>query len=263
MKKVYGYHIGKKIDIKRLKNTLVYETLHHDQTEVFYKTEDSGLIYILNYGSVVFMDVPQGEQISILQSIREILDIPAQEPEIEVFDIEIDPQKDYQALFNKLILKRFNINTAQVIMLNLAQSVAMDFYTKHTEALLSETREYTNELENIGKLNLKGKKLLKYLGRALNLKNSIAENLYIFDSPQIAWEDQELNKIDEDLSRELDVKLRYKSVQENLSIIKENLDLFMDVSNHAHSSLLEWIIIILIFIEIINMAVEKLMLLHK
>ena len=142
-------------------------------------------------------------------------------------------------------------------MLNLAQSVALDYYIKTTEVLLQETRQHTTDLEATGKLQLKGKELLKYLGKALNLKNSIAENLYIFDSPKIAWNNQNLNNIDEDLSRELDITIRYKSVQENLNIVKENLDLFKDLTHHNHSSTLEWIIIILIFIEILNMIIDK------
>ena len=257
MKKVFAYHVGNRLDIKKLKDQLVFEIIHSDPTELLYKTESGGLIYIFNYGSVVFLDLEQTAHITIVKQIRDILDIPTQESETEAFNIEIDKRKNYQALFNQLILQEFNIKTAQVIMLNLAQSVALDFYIRKTEDLLKETKAHATELEKTGKLTLKGKELLKYLGKALNLKSSIAENLYIFDSPKIVWNNELLNKVDSDLNRELDITIRYRSVQENLNIIKENLDLFKDVAHHNHSSLLEWIIIILILIEIINMLLEK------
>ena len=40
--------------------------------------------------------------------------------------------------------------------------------------------------------------------------------------------------------------------------MKENLEMFKDLYQHSHSSTLEWIIIILIAIEIVGFVFEKL-----
>ena len=114
------------------------------------------------------------------------------------------------------------------------------------------------ELEEKGKFSIKGKNLLKYIGRLLNLKNKIAQNIYIFDSPNLTWNDEYLNVINNDLSRELDIKLRHSSLQESLNTVRENLEIFKDINQHSHSSKLELIVIILIAIEIINIFIDKL-----
>jgi len=44
-----------------------------------------------------------------------------------------------------------------------------------------------------------------------------------------------------------------------LEIVKENLDLFKDLLQYRNSIVLEWIIIILILVEVINLFIEKLM----
>ena len=54
------------------------------------------------------------------------------------------------------------------------------------------------------------------------------------------------------LNEELDFKNRFASIQHSLDIVKENLELFKDILQHKHSSLLEWIIIILILFEVIH-----------
>jgi uncharacterized Rmd1/YagE family protein len=92
----------------------------------------------------------------------------------------------------------------------------------------------------------------------MNLKNRITENLYIFDSPDETWENENLNKIDMGLKRTFDLQERFRNIQEGLGIIKENLELFKDIMQYRNSNLLEWIIIVLIFVEVLNLFFEKL-----
>jgi uncharacterized Rmd1/YagE family protein len=91
----------------------------------------------------------------------------------------------------------------------------------------------------------------------LLLKNRIAENLYIFDSPDETWNDEHLSKIDTDLKRTFDLQERTRNIQEGLTIIKDNLELFRALLQYRHSNILEWIVIILILIEVVNLFFEK------
>jgi uncharacterized Rmd1/YagE family protein len=142
-------------------------------------------------------------------------------------------------------------------MLNVSQSVALDYYSSQTEILLQETNHHTQQLEKTGRLGLSGIALKKYIGRTLNLKNKIAENLYIFDSPDVTWENERINRVDQGLKSMFDLQDRFRTIHDGLEIVKENLDLFKDLMQHRKSTALEWIIIILILVEVINLAVEK------
>jgi uncharacterized Rmd1/YagE family protein len=51
--------------------------------------------------------------------------------------------------------------------------------------------------------------------------------------------------------------VRFRNIQEGLEIVKENLDLFKDIMQHRKSTVLEWIIIILILVEVVNLIAEK------
>ena len=63
----------------------------------------------------------------------------------------------------------------------------------------------------------------------LSLKNKIAGNLYIFDSPEETWEDENLNKLDIGLKKTFDLQSRFRDIQEGLQIVKDNLELFKDL----------------------------------
>ena len=92
----------------------------------------------------------------------------------------------------------------------------------------------------------------------MNLKNSIAENLFIFEVSDLAWTDKNLGKLDAKMRDELEIVTRHHGLQHSLNVISENLDFFKDILQHKHSSLLEWIIIILILFEILQVLFEKL-----
>ena len=95
--------------------------------------------------------------------------------------------------------------------------------------------------------------------RTLLLKNRIAENIYVFDSPPETWEDESLNKIDNELKRTFDLQVRVRTISEGLAIIKDNLELFRGLMQYRNSNILEWIIILLILVEVLNLFVEKLL----
>jgi uncharacterized Rmd1/YagE family protein len=137
-------------------------------------------------------------------------------------------------------------------MLNTSQSVALDKYLEITDQLLSETSQYVDALELTGKLKISGKRLKRFIGHVLKIKNQISENLYIFDSPDITWENEALNKLNVSLKQTFDLKDRYRYIYERTAIIKEDLELFKDIMDHRESSKLEWIIILLILVEVVD-----------
>lgn len=258
-KAIIGYHLGDRLDLKELKNNLAYNCIYADPTELMYEADKDSYIGIFDYGSIVFFGVDNSVQTNIINGVRNILKLDSVELKRENFDVEIDPQASYKVIFDRLIIKEISIDIAKIIMLNIAQSVALDYYIDQSTVLLNQTHQFSLELEEKGKFSIKGKRLLKYIGRMLNLKNKIAQNIYIFDSPNLTWNDEYLNVINTDLSRELDIKLRHSSLQESLSTIRENLEILKDINQHSHSSTLELIVIALIAVEIVNLIIDKLL----
>ena len=251
------HHLGDRMDLKEIKNSLSYKCIYADPTELMYELGDLSYFRIYDYGSIVFLGVDHHIQTGIISTLRHILQLEPRELMTETFGVEINPDIPYDVLFDRIIVKELRLDIAQILMLNMAQSVALDYYIDQSNILMSQTTHLSLELEEQGRFSIKGKKLLKYIGRALNLKNKIAQNLYIFDSPNITWNDEFLNVLNNDLGRELDIKLRHKSLQENLSTVRENLEIFQDISQHYHSAFLEWIVIILIAVEIVNVFIDK------
>ncbi len=257
MLKVISFQLADTIDIKSFKAAFTAEIHHGDSDELFYSIDTQKFIYVFKYGIVCFLNHNEVEMSAFIQLISPYCRNLLKERLNDEFDIETNTHRTNFG-FNKLEVVRADIEDLRLVMLNVSQSVALDHYSQQTNRLLEETNYHTQILEKKGKLDLAGIDLKKYIGRTLNLKNRIAENLYIFDSPEETWEDEYLNKLDIGLKKTFDLQARFRTIQEGLQIVKENLELFKDLLQYRNSVVLEWIIIILIFVEVINLFLEKL-----
>ena len=251
-----AYQVASTINVKSSKQQLQWQLLFQDSDELFYSSSKDKYIYIFHYGMVSFFNMSIDEINEALEKIKPFCQNYFSERISEEVNILIQP-KTLQVNFENIVLPEFNTEMIRVVMLNASQSVALNRYSEITEELLIATNEHTKYLENKGKLDISGNKLKRFIGKVLNIKNKISENLYIFDSPEITCENEQLNKLNQDLKQSFDLKDRYRLIHDRIEIIKENLELFIDIMDHKESSRLEWIIIILILVEVVDMFILK------
>jgi required for meiotic nuclear division protein 1 len=255
--KVSSYQIADFIDVKSLKSIMDSKLIYSDSSELFYEKADGKYNYIFRYGVVSFLNYGEDEISVFLKFLRPYCR--------NFFDESFNDEMmiEAKAAENKFGHNKIEITNAEpgvlrMIMLNVSQSVTLDYYSDQTEKLLEETNRHTQLLEKKGKLAISGRNLKKFIGKTLLIKNRIAENLYIFDSPPETWENEQLDKLHNDLKKNLDLQERFRDVSEGLAIVKDNLELFKDILQYRNTTMLEWIVIILIAIEVINFFVEKL-----
>ena len=101
--------------------------------------------------------------------------------------------------------------------------------------------------------------MMRFIGRALGTQNEIAENIYIFDAPDLVWDDEYLDRLNQGLSKHFDLRVRFSEIEYTLRIIEDNLRVFSEIINQRESSLLEWIIILLILVEVFDLLITKLL----
>ena len=254
--KVISFQIADSIDIKLIKSAFPAVIHYSDADELFYVIEKNKYLYVFKYGIICFLGYSETEMAAFFQVIGPYSKNLFEQRLSDEFDIETEsPAINYG--YNKIEIPSPDIDELRLIMLNVSQSVALDYYNQQTNTLLEETNSYTQMLERKGRINLSGVRLKKYIGRTLNLKNRISANLYIFDSPEETWENENLNKLDIGLKKTFDLQARFRTIQEGLGIVKENMELFKDMLQNRNSLTLEWVVIILILVEVINILIGK------
>lgn len=255
--KIVAYQIAEVINLKKFKNDYTNEPLLNNNSELFYKRENNQYFYLFNYGVVVFAGFNDLEKSEFIKFVKNYVEDEVTEKFEDDFDVQTDPSISVLLKYNSITVSELTDDTIRIIMLNIGQSVSLDYYESLTYEILKNTTKMTDELEQNGKLKSSQKNLLKFIGKTINIKNSIIDNLYIFDSPDEAWEDEHLERIDKGLKKTFDLKMRYQDIDYKLKIVQETLKLFTDLIQNRESTRLEWVIIILILIEVFDIFLRK------
>lgn len=256
LQQVLSFQIADSIDIKTFKSAFKAELYFNDTDELFYIVAEGQYIYVFKYGVVCFLNYDAVKISEFLMLISSYCKNKFDQSLEEEFKIQTHSARN-KIGFNSIEIMGADIEVLRLIMLSVSQSVALDYYHEQTTKLMEETNHHTQILETKGRLDISGINLKKYIGRTLVLKNRIAENLYIFDSPPETWEDENLNKIHNDLKRTFDLKERFRNIQEGLNIIKDNYELFRDLLQYRNSFRLELVVILLILVEVLNILAQK------
>ena len=254
--KVSSFQIADSIEIKQFKSSFHATSHYADADELFYCIETEKYLSVFKFGIVCFLGYTETEMSTFFELIVPFCKNSFAQRLTDEFDIETGaPGFNYG--YNKIEIPSPDADVLRLIMLNVSQSVALDYYSQQTNLLLEETNFHTQHLERKGKINMGGVNLKKFIGRTLNLKNRISVNLYIFDSPEETWENENLNKLDIGLKKTFDLQARFRTIQEGLGIVKENMELFKDLLQNRNSLTLELVVIILILVEVINIFIRN------
>ncbi len=252
--KILAYQLGEKINIKNFKSEYKNDIYSSSLTDIFIKKGEDSYIYIQNYGEISFANCNE----AIIKEYIDLLRYFVTRPTLidreykEDFLISVDSNSPLHFYYTSIQVPKIDADVIKIVMLNVSQSVVLDYFTQLSLDLLHDTNRITGELEQRGKLGISKIKLMKFIGKTLNTQNRIIDSLYFLDAPDTVWENEYLSKINTGLSKTFELKTRFREVEYTLKIIDHNLRTFAQLIQHRDSNKLEWIIIFLILFEVVH-----------
>ena len=138
----------------------------------------------------------------------------------------------------------------------LAQSVKLGVFEPTVEATIQETRAIPERMALDGKIRLTRTSITKRIGQLFVDRASINLHSDILDHPEYFWEDDEQLPLYLRAAKYLEIDRRAEVLNKRLDIIKELFDMLASEYHNSHASMLEWIIIILIVIEVFFQVVS-------
>ncbi len=134
---------------------------------------------------------------------------------------------------------------------SLAQNIKLQQFEEYIIATIDENAYIPRQLAQSGKIALGKKDIAKKIGELFIVKNKINLRYDLLDTPDFFWYFPEYEGYYEKISKYLEIKQRVDVLNKKTEVIHELLYMLSNEQNHRYSAFLEWIIIILIAVEIV------------
>ncbi|MCA0370954.1 MAG: RMD1 family protein [Proteobacteria bacterium] len=212
---------------------------------------DTGHIYIFPYGSVVFWGVtPEQTQIHLA-----LIHTHAIKP-LETFvsdtcvyrfgkETHIIEEEDEVILGSKdpFLMLSFSYG--------MSQSVKLAVFENTTTKTIQKSKDLPEELAQKGAIRMSRQKLSKKIGALFAERHSINLHSDLLDTPEFFWKRPSYEAYYHMCASYLDITTRTSILNQRLSVLHELYGMLSDELKHLHSSRLEWIIILLIVMEVV------------
>src|ERR1700678_3930453 len=131
---VVSYQIADNIDVKAFRGAYKEGIYRYDADELFYKTGGLAFVYVFKYGVVCFLGYSEAERDAFLKLITPFCKNRFELYLNEEFEVETDA-KENKFGYNKIEIVKPDIEILRLIMLNVSQSVSLDYYLELTNQL--------------------------------------------------------------------------------------------------------------------------------
>ncbi|WP_341764667.1 RMD1 family protein [Candidatus Tisiphia endosymbiont of Beris chalybata] len=157
----------------------------------------------------------------------------------------IDEEKNEIILGDKSTFIKLSISHA------LAQSVKLSVLEQSVSNLIVKTTPIQQELARTGSVSLSKKEISQQIGILFNERYSINLHSDILDTPEFFWRRPSYEPLYLMTVEFQDIQIRQNILNHRLSMIHELYNILSNDLNYKHSTRLEWIIIILITMEVV------------
>ncbi|XP_037791649.1 required for meiotic nuclear division protein 1 homolog isoform X7 [Penaeus monodon] len=266
---VTAYATADEYDLNELLDGLTHQGLYisaginPDASDVLhmvatYRVEtENREIYFFREGSVVFWNVPEIERDNVLRFLKKYetgrYDEEAVEEECESLTYAYSdlPTK------TRLVKDKIMLNTEGQTDLEkytfsnaMAMSVKLGIWESSLDKYIEKIEYVSEELSKTGCVVLTQDQVLQKMGQLFALRHLINLSSDLLDTPDFYWDHAELEQLYQKMANHLNISKRTSVMNVKLGHCVELMELLKSHLNEKHSARLEWIIIILIMVEV-------------
>lgn len=149
--------------------------------------------------------------------------------------------------------------TRMAIAYALAQSTRLSTHEEMAWETATRLRLLPVELNVNGSVGLSRRQLSKFIGSLYVQRSSLAMLRHALDKPEYFWNASDLvSRLYTDVAGYLEIEHRLEALNRRMDVVNDTLTMLRDQQNHLHGERLEWIVIILILIEVVVGLVDLL-----
>ena len=260
--RISTYSLTQSYDVESLFKRLVelgYEPKSYDHViHIKAKRADQtkmGDVFYFPYGCVSCWGFSKEEEHALIKIANEFANTPFGKSVEDVFKFSFSDSEQTHIIEEDDHLIISSNDESELVMLSfshaLSQSVKLIEFEESVTKKIRDTHWLTQELANTGSIPLSRQKLAKQIGELFVERHSI--NMYgdMLDTPEFLWRRPKFEPLYLMAVEFLDIRTRVQILNRRSEVVYELYRVLSDELQHSHSSRLEWVVIILIAVEVV------------
>jgi len=217
-------------------------------------------ILVFSFGSIVFINSTTEDEVVFLKYLKKIeddIDINNYREYSDDYELQVTDKAKIELTDKYLVVPAFEIFYPELVSTVIAKSVALEKTEKHLESILDKLENMIDKLEK-GKLNIGNKAIAKTTSKIVRHEYNTIAYIMILDKPDITWTNSDAESLYNQMSEFFELNDRYIILKEKTDILNSIIKGFSSISHSIRGLFVEWVIVILILVEVVLMVLDLL-----
>lgn len=211
-----------------------------------------GLVVIFRYGVIVLIGLSPSEEAALIETLISRVMGKLSFYEEESAEAQLCNEQSAEVILpgGRICLRHFSDDRLLLIADTLAKSTALERDERRVAAVFDVIEPFARELAERGRTPRRRKGILRLIGNALLVQQHVAGRVAIAEKPDALWEKPELERLYSRLKDEYELNERLEMLERKLSVISGTANALTDIIDTRRSLRLEWVIVVLIVMEV-------------
>lgn len=218
------------------------------------KMDELQAVLIFSFGSIVFINFPGSDELKVflrfLQSLEPDTNFQKTDHNMDDYELHISETDKINLTDEYVETPEYRVYYPELISTVLAKSVALEKTEDQLSKILDKLEMVIDQLER-GKLRIGNKELAKMTAKIVRHQYNTLAYIMILDKPDITWASSEASDFYNQMVEFFELNDRYTILKSKTDTLYNIMEGFSTISHSIRGLFVEWIIVLLIFFEII------------
>ncbi|TWE05186.1 YagE family uncharacterized protein [Neobacillus bataviensis] len=224
------------------------------QTILGKEVDESKSVLVFSFGCVVFINHSTDDEIKVflnyLQTFEPEMDLKNIGRYSDDYSLHINEKAALELTDEYVVVPEYEPFYPELISTVLAKSVALEKTEEQLEGIHDRLETMIDRLEK-GKLRIGNKELARTTAKILRHDYNTLAYIMILDKPDITWTSSNANEFYDKMMDFFELNDRHIILKSKTEILYNIIDGFSTISHSIRGLFVEWIVVILIVIEIV------------
>lgn len=218
------------------------------------KIDDNQMVLVFSFGSVVFINLSRPDEINdfltYIHRFEPDADLKNIHRYTDDYSLHVQETETIELTDEYVVVPEFERFYPELISTVIAKSVALEKTEEQLGHIHDKLETMIDRLEK-GRLRIGNKELARTTAKIVRHEYNTLAYIMILDKPDITWASSTASDFYDQMMEFFELNDRYKILKSKTEILYNIMDGFSTISHSIRGLFVEWIIVILILIEII------------